>query len=53
MTQTNGHRPPSSPQLTFNVTLLSEFDQRSLLVMTSQLDAILALLSFGLLEVTS
>jgi hypothetical protein len=54
MTQISGRRPTTTaPQLKLNVALLSESDQRSPLVTTSQLDAILALLGVGQVEVTS
>ena len=40
----NGPRPSTTPQLTFAVTLLPEYDQRSPLVTIAQLDALRALL---------
>lgn len=44
MSRHNGPRPSTTPQLTTNVVLLPESDQRSPLVTTAQLDALRALL---------
>lgn len=43
MSQSNGPRPTPGPQVTLNVAVLSELDQRSPLVTAAQLNAIAAL----------